>query len=350
MSSKIAFLLGLAAVVIGGLMGGLAVWPMKVVKHYRFEHLWFVAMTTGLLIFPWAATLLFCPRALIAYGTVPLNTLFTANLCSLGWGIANVLCGLCYVRIGMALTVSIITGLGAATGVVLPMVVKGSGVFRNASDLDSLAGLAALAGVCLMGFALVFASQAGAGRDRGPGTSDANKHRFAIGLLMAFIAGLLSAGMCLSFVYSQGPITEAFRREGVGQFTADLAVWPASLLGGALVAVLYPAWLITSSGTWRVLTVSRDELLMSVMMGATGYLATFLTGVGMKALGSLGGAVGSGIQLSAWMAGGLILGFAAGEWRGVPTALRRKLYWAIVCLILAIAIMTYANYLAKSTA
>jgi len=85
-----------------------------------------------------------------------------------------------------------------------------------------------------------------------------------------------------------------------------------------------------------------DQLIAAVLAGG-------VAAVG-KALGSLGGAVGSGIQLSAWMAGGLILGFAAGEWRGVPGALRRKLYWAIICLILAIAIMTYANYLAKSTA
>jgi len=349
MSSKIGFLLGLAAVVSGGLLSGLAVWPMKVVKHYRFEHLWFVAMATGLLIFPWATTLLLCQRALIAYGAVPLKTLIAANLCSLGWGVANVLCGLCYVRIGMALTASIITGLGAASGVALPMVFKGSGVFRNASDLDSRAGGAALTGVCLMGCALIFASQAGAGRDRAPGTSSANHHRFAIGLLMAFIAGLLSAGMCLSFVYSQGPITEAFIREGTGQLTANLAVWPASLLGGALVAVFYPAWLITKRGTWRVLTASRVEMLMSVLMGATGYLATFLTGVGMKMLGSLGGAVGAGIELAAWMAGGLVLGLVAGEWRGVPAALRRKLYWSIVCLVLAIAILTFANYLTKPT-
>jgi uncharacterized membrane protein YbaN (DUF454 family) len=139
-------------------------------------------------------------------------------------------------------------------------------------------------------------------------------------------------------------------REGVGELTANLAVWPASLLGGALVAILYPVWLISSRGTWRVLTASRDELFLSVLMGVTGCLATFLTGFGMKMLGSLGGSVGSGIQLAAWMAGGQILGFAAGEWRGVPAALRRKLYWAIVCLVLAIAIMAYANSLPKSTA
>ena len=71
----------------------------------------------------------------------------TANLWATGWGVANVLCGLCYVRIGMALTSVMITGLGGAIRVTLPMVVKGSGLFKDASDPGSAAGLTLFGGV-----------------------------------------------------------------------------------------------------------------------------------------------------------------------------------------------------------
>ena len=50
----------------------------------------------------------------------------------MSWGIANVLCGLCFVRIGVALTGAILTGLGASVAVAVPLVFKGSGLFKDA--------------------------------------------------------------------------------------------------------------------------------------------------------------------------------------------------------------------------
>src|SRR5678816_3047900 len=97
-------ILGAVVVVAGGLLSGSAAWPMKLMRRYRFEHWWFVAMLTGLILAPWTVTLVCCPNVLMALRAVPLKTVATANLWATGWGVANVLCGLCYVRLGMALT------------------------------------------------------------------------------------------------------------------------------------------------------------------------------------------------------------------------------------------------------
>ena len=94
MSFPSVSLLGALLVLGGGLLSGSAVWPMKLMKRYQFEHWWFVAMLTGLVVIPWSVTLTFCPNALKAYSSVPRDTLLTANLWATGWGIANVLCGI----------------------------------------------------------------------------------------------------------------------------------------------------------------------------------------------------------------------------------------------------------------
>ena len=47
---------------------------------------------------------------------MPVKTLVVANLWAAAWGVANVLCGLCFVRIGVALTGAILTGLGVSLG------------------------------------------------------------------------------------------------------------------------------------------------------------------------------------------------------------------------------------------
>jgi hypothetical protein len=106
------------------------------------------------------------------------------------------------------------------------------------------------------------------------------------GLIMTIIAGVMSAGIMLAFVYGQGPIV-------------------------ARVSMLEP------SGTVMVL------------------------------LGILGASVGAGIQQAMQMVGGQGLGFISGEWCGVRGTPRRQVYLAIATLIVATIVMACANILAN---
>ncbi|MBI4325724.1 MAG: hypothetical protein HY674_10730 [Chloroflexi bacterium] len=341
-------ILGALVVTSAGLLSGSGAWPMKLMKRYRFEHWWFLGMLTGLVVVPWTVTLLFCPNALRAYSSVPWKTLLTANVWATGWGLANVLCGICYVRLGLALTTAIITGLGAATGVTLPMIVKGSGLFREASGLASAEGLTVLSGVGVMLLAVVLAGLAGSGREQAQQKTDARSGTFLGALLMAMIAGVFSSGMGLSFVYGQGPITDAMRKEGAGEIPAMFAVWAVGLLGGSLVSVLYPVWLMTRNRSWGVLGQSRKELLLAVVIGINLSVSAVLMGSGMRMLGALGGSVGLGIQSASWMLGGQGVGFISGEWRGVRGKPRRQMYLAIVCLLVAVLILVCGNLLSAA--
>ena len=82
------------------------------------------------------------------------------------WGIAQVLAMLCFVRIGVSLTYGILCSVGAIVGVVVPMIFKASGVFKDAPDLLSTPGKIILVGTAVMLVGVVFASLAGAGREK----------------------------------------------------------------------------------------------------------------------------------------------------------------------------------------
>ena len=124
---------GVLVVIAAGLCMGSNAWPMKIMRKYKFEHWWLIGMFVGLIVLPWFVTLAFCPHALAAYSEVPIKVILLSNAFALSWGIANVLCGLCFVRIGMALTGAVLTGLGVSVGVTVPMILKGSGLFQNAA-------------------------------------------------------------------------------------------------------------------------------------------------------------------------------------------------------------------------
>ena len=198
--------LGVLVVAAAGLIMGSGAWPFKLMRTYQFEHWWFVGMLVGLVVMPWTITLAGCPNALEALANVPREAILLGNLFAVGWGIANVLCGLCYVRIGVALTGAILAGLGVSVGAITPMVFKGSGLFQDAADLTSPAGLTVCFAVALVLAGVVVASFAGFGRDRELKKLQETSGGFLTGLIMTVVAGVLSAFMAFAFVYSQDPI------------------------------------------------------------------------------------------------------------------------------------------------
>lgn len=359
---------GAVIVVLAGLIQGSGAWPMKLMRKFKFEHWWFVSMLVGLVLAPWAITLILCPHAWEAYRSIDPATLIKANVCALAWGVANILCGLCFVRIGIALTGGILTGLGVSVGVTLPMIVKGSGLFSEAPNLNSAAGRAVLVGVGVMLLGVVVAAVAGFGRDRAlqriskqdreqnanlqetadEAESQGHLGSFLGGLIMVIVAGALSAGISFAFVYSQGPIVAAMRSRGSGEIPANFAVWAIGLLGGALINVTYPAYLMTKHSSWNVLLTSWRELGFAVFIGFNFILGVALMGKGMLLLGPLGASVGFGVQQATQMLGSQGVGFASGEWRGIVGKPRNQMYLAIAILIAAALVMAYGNTLTKS--
>ncbi len=335
--------MGLAGLIVGG-----GAWPMKLMHKFQFEHWWFIGMLVGLVIMPWTITLLFCPHALDAYRSLAPGVLLRANAFAVAWGIANILCGLCFVRIGFALTGGILTGLGISVGVAVPMLVKGSGLFSQAPDWDSPAGRTVLMGVAIILAAVLLVSLAGFGRDRALGKDNpSSSGGFLGGLVMAVIAGVLSAGISFAFVYSQGPILEAMRARGAGDIPANFAVWAAGLFGGALINIFYPAYLMTKNKSWSILAHSWREIALAVVIGINFIVGVALMGKGMLLLGALGASVGFGIQQAMQMLGSQGVGFISGEWRGVRGRPRNQMYLAIMVLVFATIVMAYGNTLQR---
>ena len=330
---------GFVMVLLGGVLAGGCAAPIKLMRRYRFEHWAFVSALTGQVLLPWMVTLTVCPGAASALRSVDSAVLLKANLFSMAWGVANVLCGLCLVRIGFSLSIGLLTGIGLPIGVLLPMVFRGTGQFADAPGLATPSGLLILAGVGVMVVAVVLTAKAGFGRDASGQGERTQGGRFRTGLLMASVAGLLQVGLSFAFVYSQGPISDALAAHGASTLFAGLGVWAVTLPGGALVNLVYPAWLLTRNRSWSVLLSSPRELTLSVTIGIAFFLFFMTMGTGMRWLGALGASVGFGISQAAQILASQAIGFLSGEWRGVEGQPRRQMVRAIVLLLIAVAVM-----------
>jgi hypothetical protein len=199
-------LLGFLAVAASGILVGAGNWPYKLMRTYKFEHWMLMGTLIGMVVVPWTVILLGCPNTFECLGNIPTADLVRSNLFSIGWGISVILSCLCYVRIGIGLTIALLVGLAIPVGTLTTLVFKGSGLFQDAPSLGSPAGLTILGSVVLMVVGVVLTALAGFGRERQQHKIKPTSGGFAGGLVMMVISGLLVGGMNFAFVYSQDSI------------------------------------------------------------------------------------------------------------------------------------------------
>lgn len=342
-------IIGLILVCLAGLGTGTMAWPFKKIKDIHFEQYLFVFMLTGIVIYPWIVVLFDVPDLIKVINNVGLKTLLISNLLSISWGIANVLYLVCVIRIGAALTGAILSALGMSVGVIMPMVLKGSGLFTHAPNLLSKPGIVIMIGLLVIIIGVTLVSIAGFGREKilknesGQTKKEQASGSFRQGLLLVILAGILSSGLGLAFVYSQGPIIEAVKQQGSGEITANFTVWALGMFGGAFVNISYAVYLMAKNKTWDLLFARKDELLYGALVGFQFIVSIVLLGRGMVLLGVLGASIGFGIQQSLQVIGNQLVGFTGGEWRGVYGTPRKTMYYGLVIILLAVFILAYSN-------
>lgn len=342
---------GLVLVTLAGLGTGTVAWPMKKIKNLHFEQYMFVFMFSAVLLFPWIVTLINVRDLGEIIKRVGWKPLLISNLLSLGWGIANVLYLVCILKIGAALSGAILSALGMSVGIIVPMVLKGSGLFHNAPSLMSKAGIFIMLGLAVVIIGVVLVIVAGFGREKILNSNNISNNDsgnepsggFLNGLMLIIVSGILSSGLSLAFVYSQGPIIEAVKLQGAGEITANFTVWALGIIGGALINILYPAYLMLRKKTWHLLFARKDEILYGSIAGAQLILSIVFMGRGMVLLGILGASIGFGIQQSMQVVGNQLVGFLSGEWKGVTGKPRNIMYTAIAIILCAVVILAFSN-------
>ncbi len=337
--------LGLMLTVLGGLLAGTSAWPTKLIRRYGQEHWMFISSVLGLAVLPWTLTFILCPHALSAYGALAWDVWLKAFLFSTAWGIANVFCMLSWRYIGVALTMGLLTGIGLPIGVLVPILLRDTGLFKQAPALQSAAGYLILTATGLMVFGVILAAWAGNERTR---NQIRNRRDVLTGVTLAVLAGVLQVGLVFSFVLTESQIMTSMKQYGASHLGANMAVWAVCLAGGGIVNIAFPGVMLMRNRSWGIFSASKAEFLLASILGLTFISFVMLMGSGIQMLGALGASVGFGAYQSMQLSGAQMLGFVTGEWRDAPACARRRMMAAMVLLLVAVLILAYAGGLTSS--
>lgn len=332
---------GIAGVLLGGLLNGSFVAPMKRLHAWRWENSWFVYSVSGLLLVPWLVALAVVPELGAIFVQTSGGTLLKVLLFGFGWGVGSVLFGLGVSRMGLSVGYGIILGLIAPIGTFLPLVVL------HPERLWTRQGLALVIGTLIVIGGIVLCAAAGGIRERAvkPAAEGAARSGYGTGLLICILAGIFSPMLNFAFVFGE-ELQQRALAAGAGTAMASNAIWSLCLTAGFIANAGYAAILLRRNGTWRLFSPDKapaGHWIGGSLMGIICFASFMTYGSGATALGDLGGIVGWPLFMAMSLITSNLLGLLTGEWAGAPKKAYLYSLAGIGLLIVAITIISRGN-------
>lgn len=311
--------------------------PFKKVKSWAWESYWISHGVAAWLIMPWLFAWLTVPSGQLIpiLSEAPASAKWLSILFGAMWGVGGLTFGLSIRYLGVALGQSIALGFCAAFGTLIPPIVAGNNLFGTPEGILTLAGVSVtIAGIIVIGYAGSLKNKMLTEEEKRKAIKD-----FALkkGILIAILAGVMSAGMSYGFE-AGAPIEELARAKGVNPLFASNPSLIFILLGGFATNLLYCGFLNIKNKTYKdYITVPGPVLLnnlfFTLLAGTLWFLQFHFYGMGRSQLSE-------GMQPFAWsilmalnIAFSNIWGIFLKEWKGVDS---KTFIWLIAGIIILI--------------
>ncbi len=402
-------LLGVIFHFIGGFASGSFYMPYKKVRGWAWESYWIIGGLFSWLIVPPLAAYLTIPGFANIIHQTSFSTLAYTYLFGLLWGIGGLTYGLGVRYLGVSLGSSIILGLCMVFGSLIPTIyyqfVPTAGKDSFSTYTGSTWGLTVLAGLAVCVIGIIICGRAGTLKEKemkaglsfganGSGNGKAIKYRkpvletaggaqverittedvsivqdaatsahggpvagveykFALGLTVAIISGVLSA--CFNFGIEAGkPMAEVANRlwaethPGQGKFLfGNNVIFVVILWGGLTTNLIWCAILNARNKTFGDYANAKTPLLKNYLLcalaGTAWFLQFFFYGMGESKLGN--GASSWILHMSFIILVANMWGLISNEWKGVSKQTMRTIVIGVLTVIVAVLIVGKGNSL-----
>ena len=341
------YLTGILLILLGGIMEGAFALPLKLTPKWKWENIWGAGSLMALLLVPWPVAALTVPNLAEVYRSSSLQSILMALLFGAGWGAGGVFFGLGVSAAGLSLGLSLIFGLIAINGSLIPLLME------HPEQLTKPSGLVVLVGIGVMISGLIVCTLAGKKKDeheihgssltRGDSQS---KTTFSKGLFFCVAAGVLSALVNFGLIFGT-EVSEQAIKHGAHPAYASNAVWALVFTSNFLVNVAYCVCLTRRNGTTSLFRESGTGWywMAAAVMGIVWAGGIIVYGAGAFRLGQFGAYIGFPMMLIASILTGNVLGFINGEWKYAGRTALRLMAGGVGLLIAAILLLGYANTL-----
>jgi L-rhamnose-H+ transport protein len=345
---------------IGGFASGSFYIPYKKVRGWSWESFWIVGGIFSWLIVPPLAAWLTIPHFTEIISATNGKIIWLTYFFGLLWGIGGLTYGLGVRYLGVSLGSTIILGLCAVFGSIIPSVYynffpkPGKDTFSML--LHTHWGQLVLWGIVICVIGIIICGRAGTMKEKeliaGKADVEDNKeYRFGLGILVSIISGVLSA--CFNFGIEAGKDMAETANQlwkvghpGQGNFLFQNNVsYVVILWGGLTTNFIWCMILNARNKTFGDYSNKKQPLLKNYLFcalaGTTWFLQFFFYGMGESKLGN--GASSWILHMAFIILVANSWGLLLKEWKGVSPKAIATLIAGIITIIISVSIVGYGN-------
>ena len=321
---------------LGAASGACFYAPIEKVKKWSWETTWAIAGFFSWILLPIGVSLILLPNFHDFYASMGTGLLLKVALFGAMWGVGNVSYGLTMRYLGMSMGIGIAIGVTLVVGTLIPPLIHGQAamLFTTRGGLLTVGGvLVALIGVGVVSYA---------GHQKELLLSgEVREFNVKLGLLLAVLCGIFSAGMSFA-IDAARPLEAEALRLGVSPLYAALPSYVIIMGGGAIVNLSY---CFIRLAALKRLSIRADFaqpgdriLKNAVLASAAGiiwYMQFFFYAWGAANVPAHLFYVNWMLHMSMYVLCGGLVGLALGEWAGVGSRPVRLLWAGILVIISA---------------
>jgi L-rhamnose-H+ transport protein len=334
--------------VIAGVMNGSFALPTKHIKTWQFEHIWLNYAFWAFLILPWLTVFALYPQVWQIYKMMSPETALVLLVGGFSFGAGQVCFALALNSIGLGLGFILNIGLGTALGFLLPLLTL------HADKLFSPAGITSIAGIFLIIISLLVSYRAGSQRDKEKlSTQTASqqtlkKTAYSLGVLLAILAGVFSAGQNYTFALT-GHMQQVALSSGADSLVASVIIWPPFLTCGFIPYALYMLYLHRKNNSFKAYGESHflKNSIFGIVMGAFWFGSLTIYSKVSLMIGDLGPVVAWPLFMALIILTSNFWGWQHKEWTGCHPAVKRNALLSVVILVAAVVVLAYSANLSN---
>ena len=326
-------MVGILLLVLAGAMNGSFTLPMKFTRKWEWENTWLAWTIFALGVFPILLTWLTVPRLGDVYAEAGTTPILIAAGCGFGWGASQVCFGLAVDAVGIALAFSVILGIAAAVGALIPLLTETASFGTKELEI--------IGGVVLVIAGVLICAKAGRAREAALGQGPKGKPSVGKGLLYCLASGLGSALVGFGLQYGS-KLAETAERLGADPTWKNNAAWLPLMVAGGIPNAVYCLYLISRNKTGGKFGVSGTGTywFLAAIMAFCWFGSTLMYGISANMLGIV---IAWPSFMSLIVITAMLLGVATGEWKGSGTGPLRTMYGGLGVLVAAIVVLSLAK-------
>jgi L-rhamnose-H+ transport protein len=333
--------LGLAAVLVAGMLQGVFAVPMKYASRWNYENIWLAFALSGMVVLPWLLTAATVPQAGRVYALTSGKALFGIAGFGACWGIGATLTGIGLNILGIGLGMAMILGLSASIGSLIPLLIL------NPQELHTRQGHIYLLGTAIMLCGIALCSRAGMLRDavRNGQLTKVSRSSFLTGFIVCCSSGVLSSALNFSYAFGGEAIQHALDL-GTPAIWSTGVVTALAVTGGFIANLLYCGHLLLKNHSISKFGLPGAGMgwWCGALMGIFWFGGQTLYGLGISRMGSLGVVVGWPLLMGMIIVTSNIAGVLSGEWNGVSAESKGFLAAGILIILLALGVLALAQH------